>query len=174
MSTTVSLYTVLTVWWHKCRYQLLSIVWLDSSTYFGSGWLFGQLLAAKECMSACSMCTSPREAMLLIHADITDCLLHFPVSHSIPLHYFSVSSYIISVLYHNTWKFTVLIKGCERSSYYFVSMFVTLSSTKSILFIASNCAKQHDWTLLQQLSVLNIKIFTFAGLSMWLCCPYSV
>jgi hypothetical protein len=110
MSTAVSLYTILTVWWHKCRYQLLSSDQMDYSMYFGREWLFGQLLAAKECMSACGICTSAREALLFIYADVTDYILRYPVSHSIPLHCISVSSYIISVLYHNTWKFTVFIK----------------------------------------------------------------
>jgi len=86
MSTAESLYIILTVWWHKCRYPLLSSVQMYNSVYFGRGWPFGQLLAAKECMSACSICTAARETLLLIHVDVTD----YPLRFLFPFHFSSI------------------------------------------------------------------------------------
>jgi hypothetical protein len=126
MSTAESLYIILSVLWHKCRYQLLSSVQMVNSIYFGRGWPFCQLLAAKECMSPCDICTAAREASFMWMLPNTCCISCFPfisppLSFCVLLHNkCAVPQYLeVYCLDKRTWKKQLLICKhiCDTEQY---------------------------------------------------------
>jgi hypothetical protein len=161
----VWLYNTLTMWWHKCRYQLLSSGQMDKSIYVGRGVTVQLAIGSQgvhislQPMYYCWRGFAPHLCGCCWLPTLFSCFPFnsCPSCFCVPSHNkCALPKYPeVHCLDKRLWKIQLLI--CRHI--YNIEQYQLHS------FSALNYAKQHDWTVLQQLSVLNIKICTLQDIA---------